>query len=156
MSEHKEHVYKAVCRWSGDTGLGYEAYGRGHEMAAPPAKTSLQLTSDPAFRGNPDLLNPEQLLVMAAASCQLLSFLAVAARKRLDVVAYEDHAEGYMPEDDKPVRITRILLKPLIVVKGPAEKDAVLKAVHIGHEQCYIANSLKTDIRVEAEIVIKT
>lgn len=155
MSEHKEHVYKAVCRWNGSTGAGYEAYGRGHEMSASPAKAVLQLTSDPVFRGDPALLNPEQLLVMAASSCQLLSFLAIASRKRLDVVEYEDHAEGHMLEDDKPVRITRIVLKPRIVVKGPADKDAVLKAVHIGHEQCYIANSLKTDVKVEAEIVIK-
>lgn len=155
MPDHKEHVYKAVCRWSGSTALGYEAYGRGHDMAAPPAKASLKMSSDPTFRGDPALLNPEQMLVMAASSCQLLSFLAVAARKRLDVVEYEDHAEGFMPEDDKPTRITRIVLKPRIVVKSPADKEAVLKAVHIGHQQCYIANSVKADIEVEPEITIK-
>jgi len=43
-------------------------------------------------------------VVLAAGSCQLLSFLAVAARARLDVVAYEDDAEGVMPEGDHPVR----------------------------------------------------
>jgi organic hydroperoxide reductase OsmC/OhrA len=153
MSKHKEHRYQAVCRWSGSTGVGYDHYLRTHEISAAPAEAMLKLSGDPAFRGDAKLINPEQLLVMAASSCQLLSFLAVAARKRLDVIEYEDRAEGFMPENDKPVRITRILLKPRIVVKG-ADEAAVKKAVEIGHHECYIANSLKTDIQVEPEIVI--
>jgi organic hydroperoxide reductase OsmC/OhrA len=155
MSEHKEHRYQALCRWSGSTGVGYDHYVRAHESSAAPAEATLKLSGDPAFRGDAKLINPEQLLVMAAASCQLLSFLAVAARKRLDVVDYEDRAEGFMPEDEKPVRITRIVLKPRIVVKS-GTKEAVLKAVEIGHHECYIANSLKTDIQVEPEIIIQS
>ena len=155
MTEHKEHRYYALCRWQGSTGVGYDHYPRAHEISAAPAETTLKLSGDPAFRGDPTRLNPEQLLVMAASSCQLLSFLAIAARKRLDVVAYEDRAEGFMPEDDKPVRVTRILLRPRIVVKG-GSKEAVQKAVELGHHECYIANSLKTDIRVEAEIIIQS
>ena len=54
--------------------------------------------------------------MLAAASCQLLSFLASAALSKVDVRAYEDDAEGVMPEDDKPVRITAIVLRPRIVV----------------------------------------
>jgi organic hydroperoxide reductase OsmC/OhrA len=151
----KEHRYHAVCRWQGSTGVGYDHYVRAHEISAPPAEASLKLSGDPAFRGDPKLINPEQLLVMAAASCQLLSFLAVAARKRLDVVEYKDRAEGFMPEDEKPIRITRIVLRPRIVVKS-GTKEAVQKAVEIGHHECYIANSLKTDIQVEAEIIIQS
>jgi organic hydroperoxide reductase OsmC/OhrA len=151
----KEHRYQALCRWQGSTGVGYDHYPRAHEISAAPAEATLKLSGDPAFLGDGRLINPEQLLVMAASSCQLLSFLAVAARKRLDVVEYEDHAEGFMPEDDKPVRITRIVLKPRIVVKI-GTKEAVLKAVEIGHHECYIANSLKTDIRVEPEIIIQS
>jgi organic hydroperoxide reductase OsmC/OhrA len=153
MAEHQEHRYHALCRWKGSTGVGYDHYPRTHEISAAPAEATLKLSGDPAFKGDARLINPEQLLVMAASSCQLLSFLAVAARKRLDVVEYEDHAEGFMPEDDKPIRITRIVLKPRIVVKS-GTKEAVLKAVEIGHHECYIANSLKTDIQVEPEIII--
>lgn len=155
MSEHKEHHYTVTCRWNGSTAQGYEAYGRSHDVAAPPAKAALRLTADPGFRGDPALLNPEQLLVMAASSCQLLSFLAVAARKRIDVVEYEDHAEGFMPEDDRPIRITRIVLRPRIVVKGGVDEAAVLKAVDSGHEHCFIANSLKTDVKIEPKVVIQ-
>lgn len=106
------HEYKATVSWTGSTGVGYQAYNRQHTVSALPAETKLTLSSDPAFRGNPTLLNPEQLLVLAAASCQLLSFLAVAARARLDVIAYEDSAHAEMPEDVKPMHITRIVLVP--------------------------------------------
>lgn len=154
MPEHKEHHYHATCRWSGSTGVGYDNYTRAHEISAAPAEAALKLSGDPVFRGDPKLLNPEQLLVIAAASCQLLSFLAVAARKRLDVVEYEDRAEGFMPEEDKPVRVTRIVLHPRIVVKS-GTREVVQKAVEIGHRECYIANSLKTDIHIEPEIIIQ-
>lgn len=154
MSDHKMHHYAATCRWSGSTGLGYEHYGRTHELSAAPAEATLKSSADPVFRGDPKLLNPEQLLVMAAASCQLLSFLAIAARKRLDVVDYVDEAEGFMPEDDKPVRVTRIVLKPRITVKG-ATTEAVLKAVELGHHECYIANSVKSEIEIRPEIIIQ-
>jgi organic hydroperoxide reductase OsmC/OhrA len=81
------HTYRARCQWSGSTGRGYQHYHREHAATADPASDSLTLSADPASRGRPDHLNPEQLVVMAASSCQLLSFLAVAARAGTDVLA---------------------------------------------------------------------
>ncbi|MGA9852907.1 MAG: OsmC family protein [Gammaproteobacteria bacterium] len=153
---HAVHHYHAVCDWQGSTGTGYEIYDRSHRVTAPPAKHSLAMSSDPAFCGKQELLNPELLLVMAAASCQMLSFLAIAARARIDVVEYQDKAEGFMPEDDKPVRITRIILKPRIVIQGQADKARVRQFVHTAHEHCFIASSLKTEIEIQPEIVIRT
>lgn len=150
------HRYRARCSWQGSTGVGYERYGRGHTVSAPPAAGELALSSDPAFRGDPARMNPEQLLVMAAASCQLLAFLAVAARARLDVVSYEDDAEAEMPEDDKPVRITTIRLRPRIVLRpGRADEARVRQLVDLAHRECYIANSLKTEIVVEPTITLE-
>ena len=147
------HRYPARCVWSGSTGAGYAHYGREHEVSATPADATLALSSDPAFRGDPARLNPEQLLVMSASSCQLLSFLAVAARTRLDVLSYEDNAEGVMPEDDKPVRLVAIHLRPRIVLApGPADDARVRQLVELAHRECYIANSLKTEVTVEPVI----
>ena len=147
------HHYRTRCSWSGSTGVGYEHYGRNHEISAPPAAATLALSSDPVFRGDPARLNPEQLLVMAASSCQLLSFLAVAARARLDVLSYEDDAEAMMPEGDKPVRIVSIHLRPRIVLaRGAADEARVRQLVDLAHRECYIANSLKTEITVEPVI----
>ena len=142
------HRYTARCSWSGSTGVGYDAYVRAHDAAAPPA-AALRLSSDPAFRGDPTLMNPEQLVVLAAASCQLLSFLAVAARARLDVVAYEDEAEAEMPDDDQPLRLTRIVLRPRITVAGEVTEERLRHLVEVAHRQCYVANSLRTEVVVE-------
>ncbi len=153
MNAPSVHRYRTRCTWSGSTGVGYEHYRRDHEAMTTPPTTTLALSSDPAFRGNASLLNPEQLLVMAASSCQLLSFLAVAARARLDILAYQDEAEGVMPEAGKPVRIVTIRLRPRIVLAaGSADEDRVCQLVELAHRECYIANSLKTEITVEPTI----
>lgn len=154
MAEGHIHRYAVRCRWDGSTGIGYEAYSRTHEVETPPATQPLTLSSDPAFRGDPDYMNPEQLLVAAASSCQLLSFLAVAARSRLDVVAYEDAGEGEMPEDDKPVRLTRITLRPTISIAGDVTEDRVRHLVEVAHRECFIANSLRTEVIVEPVVHI--
>ena len=110
------------------------------------------MSSDRAFRGNPQLLNPEQLLLAAASSCQMLSFLAFAARAGIDVVSYTDEAEAVMPEDDKPVRITRVLLRPRIVIAGQLDKQRVRKCVERAHDKCFVANSLRSIIAIEPHI----
>ena len=143
------HRYAVECAWSGSTAEGYDAYDRGHDASAPPADATLSLSSDPAFRGDPQRLNPEQLLVMAAASCQLLSFLAVAARARIDVVEYRDEAEGVMPEDNPPLRVTRITLRPAITVRGDVTESRLAHLCEVAHRECFIANSLTTDVVVE-------
>ena len=151
------HRYNVRCAWQGSTGAGYNHYERGHVVHAPPATAALTLSSDPAFLGNAALLNPEQLLVVAASSCQLLSFLAVAARARVDVLSYEDRAEAVMPADDPPVRIKTIWLRPRIVVAAgssgaQATEARVRQLVDLAHKECFIANSLKSDVIVEPTV----
>lgn len=156
MSGH-EHRYRTELRWSGSTGLGYHHYQRAHTLGAPPARAGLHLSSDPAFLGEPGLLNPEQLLVAAASSCQLLSFLAVAARARLDVVAYTDLTTAVMPEHDRPMRITRIDIRPTITLadtdRPRPDHDRLHHLVGVAHKECFIANSLRGEVEVRAEFV---
>jgi organic hydroperoxide reductase OsmC/OhrA len=110
------------------------------------------LSSDPAFHGDATLLNPEQLVVLAASSCQLLSFLAVAATARIDVLEYEDDAEGEMPEEPRPMSITRITLRPKVVVAEGPTRERIEHLLDVAHHECFIANSLKTEIVLEPEI----
>ena len=149
---HAEHTYRSQLRWEGSTGAGYARYDRVHTVRAPPATTEIRLSADPAFRGDAELTNPEQLLVMAASSCQLLSFLAIAARHRVDVLAYEDEAVGVMPEDVLPMRITSIALSPRIVVAAGTDLESIERMAHEAHEECYIANSLTTEVTVAATV----
>ncbi len=148
------HSYTVRCHWSGSTGVGCEMYSRAHTASAPPASAELDLSSDPSFQGDPDLLNPEQLVVLAAASCQLLSFLAVAARAKVDVLGYEDHGAGLMAGDDPPLRLTSISLRPIIRVALGTSEDRVKHLVEVAHQECFIANSLLTEVDVKATVVV--
>ncbi len=148
----KTHRYATSITWAGSTGVGYDHYERRHAARAEPVATSLDLSGDPAFLGDGAYLNPEQLLVLAASSCQLLSFLAVAARARLDIVAYVDDAIGEMPEDERPTRLTRITLRPRITVRGDVKDARILHLVEVAHRECYVANSLTTDIVIDPVI----
>jgi organic hydroperoxide reductase OsmC/OhrA len=145
------HRYESRLRWSGSTGLGWEHYERAHSVSAPPAEQTLTVTTGEA-KGDPAQLNPEQLVVMAASSCQMLMFLHLAAKARIDVVEYSDEATGLMPLDEEPVRIQEITLQPRIVIAGDAGDERVLKLVHLAHEQCFIANSLNSEMRLEPVI----
>ena len=146
------HRYSTRLAWSGSTAAGYEDYSREHTLSAPPAEQELRLASDPAFRGDARRLNPEQLVVAAASSCQLLEFLALAAKARIDVLGYSDDAEGTMDESDEPARIQRIVLRPRIRVAEGSSEERVRRLVELAHEHCYVANSLRSEIVVEAEI----
>jgi organic hydroperoxide reductase OsmC/OhrA len=146
------HRYESRLQWSGSTATGYESYEREHGVVVPPATAVLRLSSDAAFHGNADLPNPEQLLVASASSCQLLMFLTIAARSRIEVLAYEDDAEAVMPGDQQPMRITRITLRPRIVVAAGTHLDRVRRLVDRAHDGCYIANTINAEIVVEPTI----
>ena len=148
------HHYRSRLNWTGSTGAGYETYERDHRVSVPPATSELRLSSDAAFHGNADLPNPEQLLVASASSCQLLMFLALAARSRVDVLEYEDDAEAVMPEDETPMRITQITLKPRIVVTPGTDLARVKRLVDRAHDGCYIANTVNAEIVVEPTIAV--
>ncbi len=150
MSDHR---YATRLVWTGSTGAGYAAYSRDHVAAAPPA-TEIALTADPHFRGSPGRTNPEQLLVMAASSCQLLSFLAEAALAGVEVLDYVDEATGLMPAGSRPMRITEITLRPTVTVAAGTDPAAVEALVLKGHESCYVANSLSTTVRVHPRVVV--
>lgn len=148
------HHYQATVSWSGSTGSGYRNYDRTHTAALTPT-TELALSADPAFRGDGDLPNPEQLIVAAASSCQLLSFLGAAARAGVEVVDYRDSAHGVMPEDVSPVSITEIELRPQIRVRG-ATVAQVGELVEEAHQRCFVANSLRSRVRVTPSIEVLT
>ena len=142
--------YTARTHWTGSTGAGWEHYDRTHVASAPPGEAEIRMTTGES-KGDPRLNNPEQLVVMAASSCQMLWFLHLAAKARIDVVEYTDEAEAEMPED----RLTRIVLRPRIVLASEASEHQVRRLVELAHRECNIANSLRTEVAVEPTIGAK-
>jgi organic hydroperoxide reductase OsmC/OhrA len=136
--------FSARTSWTGSTAKGWEHYDRAHTARAEPATQQLTVTTAEE-RGNPDHLNPEQLLLMAASSCQLLWFLHLAAKARIDVVAYHDRCQAEMPDD----RITRVILWPEVTVRGDTDEARVHKLCEQAHRHCNIARSLSCPVVVE-------
>jgi organic hydroperoxide reductase OsmC/OhrA len=147
--------YETRVHWTGSTGLGWENYDRTHVGSAAGAAQEVGLTTGES-KGDPTILNPEQLVLMAASSCQMLWFLHLAAKARIDVVEYEDSATALMPTDQQPVRITEITLHPRIVVAGDASEARVRKLADTAHEHCFVANSLNSQMTVNPIVEVRT
>jgi organic hydroperoxide reductase OsmC/OhrA len=144
-------TYTTRLRWEGSTGIGWENYDRAHMASAPPAEQEIRLTTGES-KGDPSILNPEQLVVMAASSCQALWFLHLAAKARIDVVAYEDDATATMPEDEG---LSEIVLRPRIALGAEASEERVRKLLDTAHRHCNIAKSLRTPISIEARVEVR-
>lgn len=148
-----EHRYDVDVQWCGSTGVGYDRYSREH--TATVSGRSEQLSSDPHFGGDPALRNPEQLLAVAASSCQLLSFLAVAARARLDVLRYHDRAVATMTQGAGPAWVELIELRPQITLAAGSRTDHLQRLVRLAHQECFIARSLRSGMKIVATFVVE-
>jgi organic hydroperoxide reductase OsmC/OhrA len=110
--------------------------------------------SVPTPYSKPENVDPEEALVAAISSCHLLTFLYVAAKSRFVVDSYEDLAVGTMAKDSRGRQaITTVVLAPQVVFSGPnvPTEELVKKLHHDAHEQCYIANSVRSEIVVTGE-----
>ena len=115
-------------------------------------RPTLEVSAAPQYRGDPSRLNPEELFVTAVASCQLLTYLALAGRAGVVVVSYQDRAEGTLAIADKKMRITEVLLRPTIVVAAGADVAQARSLVTTAHDGCFVANSVACAVRIEPEV----
>jgi organic hydroperoxide reductase OsmC/OhrA len=130
----------------------YKTYSREYR-ADFPGKPSVTGSADAAFRGDPNLHNPEDMLVLALSACHMLSYLALAALEGLEVTGYEDSARGTMQQEGRGGRFTEVVLRPRVTV-APGSDPTRAEALHEeAHQTCFIANSVNFPVRHEAEIV---
>ena len=143
MTEH--HI---ALNWDkGDGPFTYETYPRNHAISFKNSQETMIASSSPAYKGDGSKADPEDLLVAALSSCHMLSFLAIAAKKKLTVHSYQDDAVGFLENDNGKLWITRVILRPKVACDADA---ATLEQVHhLAHEACFIANSVKTEVTVE-------
>ncbi|PUB25022.1 organic hydroperoxide reductase OsmC/OhrA [Promicromonospora sp. AC04] len=146
------YPYVTRLHWAGSTGAGVRSYSRDHVAVAPPATAVVELSADSGFRGDPDRLNPEQLVVMAAASCQMLSFLGAAARAGTDVLAYDDEATSHLDLTASPARLTAIRLAVTVQVAAGTDEGLVQELAEQAHRSCYVANSLSVPVEVTTAV----
>jgi organic hydroperoxide reductase OsmC/OhrA len=130
--------YTRGHEWQFDGGIAVPASSSPHSVRTP---FSLEAAVD-----------PEEALVASAASCHMLTFLWLAATSGFQIDAYEDNAEGLMEKlPDGRQWMSRITLRPAIEWAGEKTptRSEIDELHHAAHEQCYIANSLRSEIVVE-------
>ncbi len=96
-------------------------------------------------------IDPEEAFVASLSSCHMLFFLGIAAKKKLLVDSYNDSAVGYLEEDSEgKLAMTRVILEPKIIYSGKQPSDKMIEKIHhLSHQQCFIANSVKTVISIK-------
>jgi organic hydroperoxide reductase OsmC/OhrA len=152
MSEHKATI--SWKRTSPDFLKG--RYSREHTWtfdggAAIPASPSPSVVPTPW--SNPANVDPEEAFVASVSSCHMLTYLHLASRQGFQVDRYSDEAVGMMTKNEKGVPwLSSITLHPRITYSGerlPSAADE--EQLHnSAHEQCFIANSVKTNVSVQA------
>lgn len=146
MSEHR-----ATIRWRNTgAGMDYATYPRDHswEFEGGPV---VPASAAAGYQGGAGCVDPEEGLVAAASGCHMLTFLAVASKKKLVVASYEDHAVGHLEKDaEGRLAVTRIELRPAVAFAPGASVSADdLRRLHdSAHRNCFIANSVKSVITV--------
>lgn len=147
MSEHT-----ATIRWQNDSaGMDYERYSRDHTWVV--AGNQIPASAAPEFKGGAGRVDPEAALVAALASCHMLTFLAIAARKRLVVAGYTDSAVGWLEKNAAgQLAMTRVELRPEVqFAPGTSISAEELARLHeSAHRNCFIANSVKTEVTVRS------
>lgn len=146
MSEHSAKV-----EWKRTTpDFSYETYNRKHRVSFDSGAV-VDASAAQAYFGDADCVDPEELLVGAISNCHMLTFLAVAAKKKFVVDSYSDEAVGVLEKDETgKISVTRVKLTPKVSFGGELKPDAAqLKRLHdSAHDNCFIANSVKTKVEV--------
>lgn len=150
MSEHKATIY-----WQ-RTGPDFLAgkYSREHTWrfdggVTVPASPSPSVV--PAPWSNPACVDPEEAFVASISSCHMLTYIYLASRAGFQVDRYLDEAVGVMTKNERGAPwVSLVTLRPQIIYSGdklPAPADEA-RLHHLAHEQCFIANSIKTEVIV--------
>jgi organic hydroperoxide reductase OsmC/OhrA len=144
--------YRVTVEWKRESAdFTYQRYNRNHLWRVG-ERTVIEASSAPEYLGDGERIDPEEALVAALSSCHMLTFLAIAARKRLGVDSYDDDAIGHMTRNDKgKLWVSQVTLRPRIRFSpGVTISRAQLDEMHhMSHEECFIANSVKTEVTVE-------
>lgn len=143
--------YRATITWTLETqSFAYKDYNREHSARFAGGQ-EVRMSSAPEYLGKAECANPEEMLVAALSSCHMLTFLAVASKRGFVVERYEDPAVGYMEKNAKgKLAVTRATLKPKVTFRDKAPDAEQLARIHeTSHKECFIANSVLTEITVE-------
>ena len=146
----KKHEYQTKITWTGNQGEGtkkYNSYTRDYSIKIL-NKAVIKGSSDPAFLGDANKHNPEDLLVSSISSCHMLWFLHLASTKGIVVVNYTDNATGVMIEkEDGSGYFESVTLNPVVTITVASRIKETNELHQLANQYCFISNSLNFKVK---------
>ncbi len=146
------HEFEAKLIWE----KGATGERRGNHTVCFEGRPDLEVSAAPQYEGDPSCLNPEELFLASLASCQMLTYVTLAANSGVDVLSYGDRATATLAIADRRMRITSVVLRPRIRLASNADPERARRLVDRAHRGCFIANSVGCEIVLEPEISVET
>lgn len=151
------HRYRLSLTWRGNVGSGtssYTNYQRDYQLLHANGAADIAGSADPAFRGDPNKWNPEELLLGSLAACHQLWYLHLCADAGVIVLAYEDSATGVMgPDASGIIRFEEVTLRPQATLAAGSDSELARSLHPVAAKQCFIANSVNFPVRHEPSVV---
>jgi peroxiredoxin-like protein len=143
--KYKSFTYRTQLEWLG---------GRAGSLTSE-GKPSFRVASPPEFKGEAGVWCPEDLFVASVNTCVMATFAAFLDRVKLPIVSYNCTAEGLLEFADGKYRMTRLTLRPKVVVRGAEAVAPTEKALHDAHDNCIISNSITSAVVLEPEVSVQ-
>jgi organic hydroperoxide reductase OsmC/OhrA len=144
----RTHMYRARVAWTGrGQSPSFRNHVRSYEMTAD-GKPAIAGSSEPVFRGDSARWNPEDLFVASLSSCHHLWYMGLCAAAGIEVLSYEDSAEGVMEEEAKngAGQFVEVVLRPRVVLAPGSDVQKAEQLHHRAHENCFIARSVNFSV----------
>jgi len=139
-----KHLFKAAINWSSNQNQeqsGRKFYSKNHQIKIE-GKRTLDVSAAKAFKGDPELYNPEDLLLSSLVSCHMMSYLYVCSQNGIEVVDYSDNAEAILEvASDGSGRFTEVRLNPKVKIANADKIQEALELHTKANKLCFIANS---------------
>jgi len=147
------HLFKATLNWSSNKKQEEtisKFYNKSHQIKIE-GKPVLDISAAKAFKGDPSLYNPEDLLLSSLVSCHMMSYLYVCSQNGIEVLEYSDNAEATLEvSPDGSGRFTEVRLKPKVKISNPDKVELALELHTKANKLCFIANSCNFPVLHEA------
>jgi peroxiredoxin-like protein len=138
-----------------DVNISWESNRKGL-MSSPVLNTAIEAATPPEFpKGIPGIWSPEHLLVAAANSCLMTTFLAIAENSNLPFISFDSKASGKLEKVDGKFMISEITLSPVVVMEDESQKERMERVLQKSEAACLISNSLKSKIIFQPEVRIE-
>lgn len=148
-----KHLFKAEAKWTSNQEQEDSTkrfYNKSHQIKIE-GKPVLDVSAAKAFKGDPELYNPEDLLLSSLISCHMMSYLYVCSQNGIEVLEYLDNAEATLEvSPDGSGRFTEVQLNPKVKISNPDKIDLAIELHKKANQLCFIANSCNFPVLHEA------